>query len=47
MKKSAYHTPELTMAAVDCAALLTIVSGVSGQREGDGHMIGWGDLADD
>ena len=44
MKKSAYHTPELTMAVVDCAALLTIVSG---QREGDGGMIGWRDLADD
>ena len=43
MKKSAYHTPELTMAVVDCAALLTTVSG---QREGDGGMIGWEDLAD-
>ena len=47
MKKSAYHTPELTMAVVDCAALLTTVSGVSGQLEGDGDMIGWGDLGDD
>ena len=49
MKKSAYHTPELTMAVVDCAALLTTasgVSGVSGQLEGDGDMIGWGDLGD-
>ena len=46
MKKSAYHTPELTMAVVDCAALLTIVSGVSGQLEGVGGMIGWEDLAD-
>ena len=47
MKKSAYHTPELTMAVVDCAALLTTASGVSGQLEGDGDMIGWGDLGDD
>lgn len=43
MKKSAYHTPELTMAVVDCAALLTTVSG---RLEGDGDMIGWRDLAD-